>query len=144
MVANILSSHKQPLSCFPSGFICVTYFCGSNIHHRHGPGVWPEDTFSLVNSPSVSQRSQPASITVWHSFLSVMTWWWLLKWKCVCVCISISSLWHHHTHSPDCYHKLVPVYSPLLGFFQGLGSSWVLEWLEVGPCCLDHQQPCCL
>lgn len=66
MVANILSVHKQPLSCFPSLFISVTYFCGSNTHHCHGPGVWPEDTFSLINGPSVSQRSQPASSALGH------------------------------------------------------------------------------
>lgn len=66
ILANSLAAHKQPISCFPCRFISVTYFRGSNIRLRHGPGVWPEDTFSLSNSPSVSQRSQPASSALGH------------------------------------------------------------------------------
>lgn len=91
--------------------------------------------FSIKHLLSCHQALMVETITFAFPDTCFYPWWLggdsLNGSVCVCMCVRVSSVWHHHTHSPDCYHKLLPVYSPLLGFFQGLGNSWVLDRLEV-------------
>ena len=61
------------------------------------------------------------------------------KWLCVCVCVCVCWLPLDDiitcTAHADCYHKLFPVYSPWLSFFQRGREHWGVglsgNWLQV-------------